>query len=124
MKLVIICGSCETRSVRLLTSYTEKVDEQLSRRLVRHAFIALFSDSYESLLDRVAPSIYYLGVAGSVLINGLRISGASGIFNERHYYSGMPSVHSDIEYVLIQVNCRPFRDYALRQLYYAIHLPY
>lgn len=29
----------------------------------------------------LAPNIYYLGVAGSVIVNGLRISGASGIYH-------------------------------------------
>jgi lariat debranching enzyme len=36
----------------------------------------------------VAPSIYYLGIAGSILVNGLRISGASGIYNGRNYALG------------------------------------
>lgn len=36
----------------------------------------------------VAPNIYYLGTAGSVLVNGLRISGASGIFKSHDYHKG------------------------------------
>ena len=36
----------------------------------------------------VAPNIYYLGGAGSVLVNGLRVCGVSGIYNERHYNKG------------------------------------
>jgi lariat debranching enzyme len=33
----------------------------------------------------LAPNIYYLGVAGSVRVNGLRISGMSGIYSEADY---------------------------------------
>jgi len=36
----------------------------------------------------IAPNIYYLGCAGSVIFNGLRISGASGIYNGRDYHQG------------------------------------
>lgn len=36
----------------------------------------------------VAPNMYYLGGSGSVLVNGLRVCGASGIYNERHYTKG------------------------------------
>jgi len=36
----------------------------------------------------VAPNIYYLGTAGSVLVNGLRISGASGIYKSHDYHKG------------------------------------
>jgi lariat debranching enzyme len=36
----------------------------------------------------VAPNVYYLGGSGSVLVNGLRISGVSGIYNSRHYNRG------------------------------------
>ncbi|KAG6835406.1 hypothetical protein H0H93_001784 [Arthromyces matolae] len=36
----------------------------------------------------VAPDMYFLGHAGSVMVNGLRISGASGIYKENHYNCG------------------------------------
>ncbi|GAA93409.1 hypothetical protein E5Q_00050 [Mixia osmundae IAM 14324] len=36
----------------------------------------------------LAPRIYYLGAAGSLLINGLRISGISGIYKSHDYQSG------------------------------------
>ena len=36
----------------------------------------------------LAPNIYYLGAAGSVMVNGLRISGASGIFKPHDYEKG------------------------------------
>lgn len=32
--------------------------------------------------------MYYLGTAGSVLVNGLRISGASGIYKSHDLYKG------------------------------------
>lgn len=37
---------------------------------------------------RVAPSIYFLGYAGSVIVNGLKISGASGIYKAKDYKKG------------------------------------
>lgn len=36
----------------------------------------------------LAPNIYYLGAAGSVIVNGLRISGASGIYKSHDYEKG------------------------------------
>lgn len=37
----------------------------------------------------MAPKIYFLGCAGSVLVDGVRIAGASGIFNRHHFSFGM-----------------------------------
>jgi lariat debranching enzyme len=37
----------------------------------------------------LAPNIYYLGAAGSVLVDGLRIAGASGIYKRHDYNKGM-----------------------------------
>lgn len=36
----------------------------------------------------LAEGIYYLGAAGSVLVNGLRIAGASGIYKDHDYHRG------------------------------------
>lgn len=36
----------------------------------------------------LAPNIYYLGHAGSVIVNGIRISGASGIYKSHDYHKG------------------------------------
>ncbi|BEI99380.1 hypothetical protein CcaverHIS631_0404230 [Cutaneotrichosporon cavernicola] len=36
----------------------------------------------------LAHNIYYLGVAGSVIVNGLRIAGASGIYNQNSFGRG------------------------------------
>ena len=35
-----------------------------------------------------APNIYFLGYAGVINVGGVRIAGASGIFNGRHYQMG------------------------------------
>ena len=35
----------------------------------------------------VAPNIWYMGYSGIINVNGLRIGGISGIFNDRHYRS-------------------------------------
>ncbi len=46
----------------------------------------------------MAPNIYFLGFAGVVWFGGLRISGISGIFNQRHYHLGhyeKPPYHPD-----------------------------
>lgn len=37
----------------------------------------------------LAPNIYYLGAAGSVKVNGIRIAGASGIYKPNDYFTGM-----------------------------------
>jgi len=36
----------------------------------------------------LAPNIYYLGAAGCILVNGLRVAGISGIYNREHYMMG------------------------------------
>ncbi|KZO89748.1 Metallophos-domain-containing protein [Calocera viscosa TUFC12733] len=36
----------------------------------------------------LAPNLYYLGSAGSVLVNGLRLAGISGIYQPEHYTMG------------------------------------
>jgi len=36
----------------------------------------------------LAPNIYYLGHAGSVIVNGIRISGASGIYKSHDFHKG------------------------------------
>lgn len=48
----------------------------------------------------LAPNIYYLGVGGSVIVNGLRIAGASGIFSRpdlfnKGHYERVPLSESD-----------------------------
>ena len=37
----------------------------------------------------LAPNMYYLGAAGSVRVNGVRIAGASGIYKSGDYHRGM-----------------------------------
>jgi lariat debranching enzyme len=39
----------------------------------------------------LAPNIFYLGNAGCVQANGIRIAGMSGIFNRHHYRQGTNS---------------------------------
>jgi hypothetical protein len=41
----------------------------------------------------IAPNIYFLGHAGCVRINGVRVAGASGIFNPAHFRLGMIYAH-------------------------------
>ena len=36
----------------------------------------------------LAENIYYLGAAGSVIFNGIRIAGASGIYKDNDYRKG------------------------------------
>ncbi len=37
----------------------------------------------------LAPNIYFLGHAGCVQVNGIRIAGASGIFQHYDFFQGM-----------------------------------
>lgn len=50
-------------------------------------------NSHELILRRfhggwLAPNIFFLGNAGCVQVNGIRIAGMSGIFNRHHYPQG------------------------------------
>ncbi|KJA21674.1 hypothetical protein HYPSUDRAFT_216219 [Hypholoma sublateritium FD-334 SS-4] len=62
----------------------------------------------------VAPNIYFLGHAGSVLLNGLRIAGASGIFNKHHFqighYEKVPYVSGSMRSIY------HIREYSVRKL--------
>ena len=69
MKLRTISGSCEWHSN------------------------ALGSDKLTVCIARyhggwLAPNIYFLGHAGCVQVNGIRIAGASGIFNAKAFQRG------------------------------------
>jgi hypothetical protein len=51
----------------------------------------------------LAPNIYYLGHAGSVIVNGIRISGASGIYKSHDFHKGMGCSNYALDFtVLIQ----------------------
>jgi lariat debranching enzyme len=39
----------------------------------------------------LAPNIYFLGHAGCVQVNGIRIAGASGIFKQHDFHRGAPT---------------------------------
>lgn len=56
----------------------------------------------------LAPNIYYLGVGGSVIVNGLRIAGASGIYKGYDYHRGhcerVPLSESDLRSIY-HVSC-------------------
>ncbi|KIK59673.1 hypothetical protein GYMLUDRAFT_226480 [Collybiopsis luxurians FD-317 M1] len=62
----------------------------------------------------VAPNIYFLGFAGSVLVNGIRISGASGIFKaynfNKGYFERQPYSKDDVRSIY------HIRESAIRQL--------
>ncbi|KAH9986833.1 Metallo-dependent phosphatase-like protein [Russula compacta] len=53
----------------------------------------------------LAPNIYFLGHAGCVQVNGIRIAGASGIFKEKDYHHG----HFERE---------PYNDRTMRSIYH------
>lgn len=67
MKRRITCGNCEWDII-----ITEKL-------------LTLFQRYHGGWL---APNIYFLGHAGCVQVNGIRIAGASGIFNAPHFPLG------------------------------------
>lgn len=59
--------------------------------MVRHISTNLITHSLVTMmLLRVAPNIYFLGHAGSVIVNGLKIAGASGIYKQKDYKMGEP----------------------------------
>ncbi|KAJ7049470.1 lariat debranching enzyme, C-terminal domain-containing protein [Mycena amicta] len=68
----------------------------------------------------LAPNMYYLGAAGSVRANGIRIAGASGIFKSNDYSRGhfetMPYDRSTLR------SMYHIREYAFRKLSLAIFL--
>ena len=56
-----------------------------------------FVKSLDLFLDRfhggwLAPNIFFVGNAGCVQVNGIRIAGMSGIFNRHHYRQGTNSL--------------------------------
>ncbi|EJD51938.1 DBR1-domain-containing protein [Auricularia subglabra TFB-10046 SS5] len=53
----------------------------------------------------LAPNIYYLGGAGCIQVNGLRIAGASGIYSEPHYRLG-------------HFEALPYNNSAIRSIYH------
>ncbi|KAG6860936.1 hypothetical protein C0995_005766 [Termitomyces sp. Mi166 len=53
----------------------------------------------------LAPNIYFLGHAGSVIVNGLRIAGASGVYTQHHYQIGYDEK-------------LPYENRALRSIYH------
>lgn len=85
MKRAITCGSCERTDLTVCVHRSE-LSYQLPWRMVRSG--SFRRGLYLIRGFRIAPSIYYLGGAGSLMFNGLRISGASGIYNDRSYYTG------------------------------------
>ena len=47
----------------------------------------------------LAPNIYFLGHAGCVQVNGVRIAGASGIFKANHFRQGESSCMLPLYYI-------------------------
>lgn len=64
----------------------------------------------------LAPNIYYLGAAGSVLVNGLRIAGASGIYKSHDYKKGELVV--DMLTSLGHFETVPYNSSMLRSIYH------
>ena len=54
----------------------------------RH-FLGLFLGRFHG--GWLAPGIFFMGNAGCVQVNGIRIAGMSGIFNRHHYRQGNSS---------------------------------
>ncbi|KZS90091.1 DBR1-domain-containing protein, partial [Sistotremastrum niveocremeum HHB9708] len=65
----------------------------------------------------LAPNIYYLGAAGCINVNGLRIAGASGIYNRAHrhlgYYERIPYDNSSMRSIY---HVRDYATFKLSQL--------
>lgn len=55
-----------------------------------------------------APNIYFLGCAGVVNVGGVRIGGASGIYNKRHYQAVQFMRHYSL-----RVTSPPFASFGL-----------
>ena len=74
----------------------------------------------------LAPNIYFLGHAGCVQVNGVRIAGASGIFNANHFRQGESCalVRYTIQFLISFVCDRTLGDDALRQWFDEKHLSY
>uniref|UniRef100_A0A336LVS1 CSON005839 protein n=1 Tax=Culicoides sonorensis TaxID=179676 RepID=A0A336LVS1_CULSO len=53
----------------------------------------------------VAPNIYYMGYAGVVKFNGIRIAGISGIYKAHDYFKG-------------HYECSPYNDHTIRSVYH------
>lgn len=70
----------------------------------------------------LAPNIYFLGHAGCIQLNGIRIAGASGIFKSGDFglgdslmtFSNTPALNTH----------RPLRKIALRSWFHAKHIPH
>lgn len=72
----------------------------------------------------LAPNIYYLGVAGVVQVNGLRIAGASGIYGRHDYRLGMLKLCIASGPLTNTLMRRVLRETSVRQVVYAQHLSY
>ena len=81
MKHRITCGSCEI-------PYPFESKKKSAFLGLNQALFFSSSDFHRYHGGWLAPNIYFLGFAGCVQVNGVRIAGLSGIYNKRHYKQG------------------------------------
>ncbi len=60
----------------------------------------------------LAENIYYMGAAGSVMVDGFRIAGASGIYKDHDHRKGGSSLSFCLT---LTETCRSFREGAIQQ---------
>lgn len=71
----------------------------------------------------LAPNIYFLGHAGCIQLNGIRIAGISGIYNDNHYKLGTRCFSCTLHNTYLNTR-RQLRTPAVRPQYNAKYLPH